>query len=141
MERIKFTVSIRIKKPIEDVFNAFVDNSIITKYFTTGASAPIAKKGDKIQWNWGEHKTDIVITEFIKNKTVEFDWPGYKVDYDTHVKFEFKEDKGSVIVYVTEENWKKDDAGIDSALANNGGWTDMLKSMKAWVVYGIDLRA
>ena len=140
MEKIKFTVSIRINKPVEDVFNAFVDNSIICKYFTTGASAPIIAKGDKIQWQWGNHTTDIVITEFVKNKIVEFDWPGYKVDYNTHVKFEFTEKDGSVIVYVTEENWAKDDAGINSALANNGGWTDMLKCMKAWVVYGVDLR-
>jgi len=140
MEKIKFTVSIRINKPIEEVFNAFVDNSILCNYFTSAASEPIKVKGDKIRWQWGKDQTEIIITEFIKNRLVEFTWPGYKVDYDTHVKFEFEEKNGSVIVSVTEESWNKDDAGINSALANNGGWTDMLKCMKAWLLYGIDLR-
>lgn len=140
MEKIKFTVAVRINKPIEEVFKAFTDNEIISKYFVTSASAPIKAVGDKITWSWGEHKTDITITEYVENKRVAFTWPGYKVDYDTNVFFEFQIVDDKTRVVVTEEGWRDDEAGINSSLMNNAGWKDMLLCMKAWVLHGIDLR-
>ncbi|MBN8585082.1 MAG: SRPBCC domain-containing protein [Ignavibacteria bacterium] len=140
MEKIKFTVAVRIAKPIEEVFKAFTDNEILSSYFVTAASAPIKAVGDKITWSWGEHKTDITVTEFEENKKVSFTWPAYKVDYDLNCTFEFETVDGKTRVVVTEEGWKDDEAGINSSLMNNAGWKDMLLSMKAWVMYGVDLR-
>ena len=140
MEKIKFKVAVSINKPLAEVFKAFVDNTIIVNYFTTGASAPIKAAGEKIHWEWGKDNTDILITEYTENKTVSFTWPGYKVDYNTNVRFDFEEKNGKTVVTVTEEGWRGDDEGIKSSLANNSGWTDMLYCMKAWILYGIDLR-
>ncbi len=140
MEKIKFTVAVRIDKPIAEVFKAFTDDAAITKYFVTSASAPIKAAGDKITWSWGEHKTDINITEFEENKKITFTWPGYKVDYDINVTFIFEEVDGKTRVSVTEEGYKNDDDGITSSFMNNAGWKDMLLSLKAWVMYGVDLR-
>ncbi len=140
MEKIKFQVAVRIEKPINEVFKAFTDNEIISKYFVTSASAPIRAVGDKITWSWGEHKAEIVITEFEENKKVAFTWPGYKVDYDVHALFLFEEVDGKTRVSVTEEGWKDNEAGINSSLMNNAGWKEMLLSMKAWVMYNVDLR-
>ncbi|HAX49986.1 MAG TPA: SRPBCC domain-containing protein [Ignavibacteria bacterium] len=140
MEKIKFTVAVRIDKPIAEVFRAFTDDAAITKYFVTSASAPIKAAGDKITWSWGEHKTDINITEFEENKKITFTWPGYKVDYDINVTFIFEEVDGKTRVSVTEEGYKNDDDGITSSFMNNAGWKDMLLSLKAWVMYGVDLR-
>lgn len=140
MEKIKFTVAVRIAKPIEEVFKAFTDNEILSSYFVTAASAPIKAVGDKITWSWGEHKTDITVTEFEENKKVSFTWPAYKVDYELNCTFEFETVDGKTRVVVTEEGWKDDEAGINSSLMNNAGWKDMLLCMKAWVMYGVDLR-
>lgn len=140
MEKIKFQVAVRIDKPIAEVFRAFTDKETISKYFVSAASAPIKAVGDKITWSWGEHKAEIVITEFEENKRVAFTWPGYKVNYDVHALFIFEEVDGKTRVSVTEEGWKDDEAGINSSLMNNAGWKDMLLCMKAWVMYGVDLR-
>lgn len=140
MEKIKFTVAVRIDKPVAEVFKAFTDNSAITKYFVSTASAPIKAAGDKITWSWGEHKTDINITEFEENKKIAFTWPGYKVDYDIDVVVIFEEIDGKTRVSVTEEGWKTDEEGIGGSHLNNAGWKDMLLSLKAWVMYGVDLR-
>ncbi len=140
MEKIKFTVAVRIDKPIEDVFEAFTDSETLSKYFVTAASAPIKAVGDRIKWSWGNEKTEIVITEFVKNKRIAFTWPAYKVDYDLNCVFEFETVDGKTRVVVTEEGWKDDEAGINSSLMNNAGWKDMLLCMKAWVMYGVDLR-
>lgn len=140
MEKIKFTVAVRVAKPIEEVFKAFTDNEILSSYFVTAASAPIKAVGDKITWSWGEHKTDITVTEFEENKKVSFTWPAYKVNYDLNCTFEFETVDGKTRVVVTEEGWKDDEAGINSSLMNNAGWKDMLLCMKAWVMYGVDLR-
>ena len=140
MEKIKFQVAVRIDKPISEVFKAFTDKEIIAKYFVSSASAPIRAVGDKITWSWGEHKTEIVITEFEENKKIAFTWPGYKVDYDVHAVFIFEEVDGKTRVSVTEEGWKDDEAGINSSLMNNAGWKEMLLGLKAWVMYNVDLR-
>lgn len=140
MEKIKFQVAVRIEKPINEVFKAFTDNETISKYFVSAASAPIKAVGDKITWSWGEHKTEIVVTGFEENKKVAFSWPGYKVNYDVHAVFVFEEIDGKTRVSVTEEGWKDDEAGINSSLMNNAGWKEMLLSLKAWVMYGVDLR-
>jgi len=140
MEKIKFTVAVRIDKPIEEVFEAFTDSETLSKYFVTAASAPIKAVGDRIKWSWGNEKTEIVITEFVKNKRIAFTWPAYKVDYDLNCVFEFETVDGKTRVVVTEEGWKDDEAGINSSLMNNAGWKDMLLCMKAWVMYGVDLR-
>lgn len=140
MEKIKFTVATRIDKPVEEVFKAFTDNHILEKYFVTKSSAPIKAVGDKIEWSWGEIKNYITITEFVENKSVAFTWPAYKAKYDVNCRFEFETVDGKTRVVVTEEGWKTDGEGIDSSLANNNGWTNMLLSMKAWVMHGIDLR-
>ena len=140
MEKIKFTVAVRIDKPIAEVFKAFTDNEILAKYFVSAASAPIKAAGDKITWQWGEHKTEITVTEFVENKRVAFSWPAYKVDYNVNCVFEFEIVDGKTRVVVTEEGWKDDEAGINSSLMNNAGWKDMLLCLKAWVMYGVDLR-
>lgn len=140
MEKIKFQVAVRIDKPINEVFKAFTDNKNIAEYFVSSASAPIKAVGDRITWSWGEHKTEIVITEFEENKKIAFTWPGYKVDYDVHAVFIFEEVDGKTRVTVTEEGWKDDEAGINSSLMNNAGWKEMLLGLKAWVMYNVDLR-
>ncbi len=140
MEKIKFQVAVRIEKPINEVFKAFTDNEMLTKYFVTSASAPIKAAGDKITWSWGEHKTEIKVTEFEENKKVAFTWPGFKVNYDINVTFIFEEVDGKTRVSVTEEGYKNDDDGINSSFMNNAGWKEMLLSMKAWVMYNVDLR-
>ena len=140
MEKIKFQVAVRIDKPIAEVFKAFTDRETISKYFVSAASAPIKAVGDKVTWSWGEHKAEIVITEFEENKRVAFTWPGYKVNYDVHALFIFEEVDGKTRVSVTEEGWKDDEAGINSSLMNNAGWKEMLLGLKAWVMYEVDLR-
>lgn len=140
MEKIKFTVAVRISKPLPEVFKAFTDNEMITKYFVTSASAPIKSAGDKITWSWGEHKTEITVTEFEENKKVAFTWPGFKVNYDINVTFIFEEVDGKTRVSVTEEGYKNDEDGINSSFMNNAGWKEMLLSLKAWVMHNVDLR-
>lgn len=140
MEKIKFTVAVRISKPLPEVFKAFTDNEIITKYFVTSASAPIKAAGDKITWSWGEHKSEITVTEFEENKKVVFTWPGFKVNYDINVTFIFEEVEGKTRVSVTEEGYKNDEDGINSSFMNNAGWKEMLLSLKAWVMHNVDLR-
>ena len=139
-DKIKFTNSIVINKPLQEVYNSFIDNEIICSYFTTNSSAPIKRSGETIKWKWNNDEADIFINEVVENKTVSFSWKGYKVDYNIFAVFDFLETDGKTIVKVTEMGWNKDDAGIASSHANCSGWQDMLCCMKAWIEYKIDLR-
>jgi uncharacterized protein YndB with AHSA1/START domain len=139
-DKIKFSVSIKINRALSAVYHSFADNKIMSQYFTTDAGAPITKAGETIKWKWGKEEADVIINEVIENKSVAFRWKGYKVDYDVFTLFEFTYENGHTNVKVTEEGWNKDDAGIESSLANCSGWENMLCCMKAWTEHNIDLR-
>lgn len=140
MDTINFSTSVMITKPAEEVYRAVADNTLLCEYFTSKASAPIKAAGDNIRWSWNADSADIKITEVVENEKISFSWPGYNVDYDSHCTFEFTQKDGYTIIKLTEKGWRKDDEGIVSALANCAGWESMLCNLKAWIMYGIDLR-
>lgn len=41
---------------------------------------------------------------------------------------------------ITETGWPMDDEGVARALEQTAGWVDFLCSMKAYLVYGVNLR-
>jgi uncharacterized protein YndB with AHSA1/START domain len=40
-----------IRRPVHDVFNAFIDPAITTKFWFTRGSAPL-KPGTMVAWHW-----------------------------------------------------------------------------------------
>jgi hypothetical protein len=50
------------------------------------------------------------------------------------------DDATSTVVKVTESAWPNDDDGVARALEQTAGWTDLLCSLKAYVLHGINLR-
>jgi uncharacterized protein YndB with AHSA1/START domain len=127
-----------IRKPVTEVFEAFID-PVITKnfWFTKGSGKLQVNK--KVIWEWEMYNvsTPVVAKEILQNEKILFEW-----DEDTKtVEFKFKALKdGSTFVTVTECGY---DMTGDELLAvvkrSTGGFTTVLDGLKAFLEHNIKL--
>jgi uncharacterized protein YndB with AHSA1/START domain len=138
-----FKVSGRIAKPVADVFDAVVNPTKLSGYFTTikGASAPLVA-GTTVTW-WGD--IPVEVDEVVPQRRIVLRWdgagPDAKPSYRTRIEMNFESlEDGATFVTIAEEGWRDDEAGRKRSYLNCEGWSQMLACMKAYLEYGINLR-
>ncbi|RCS22140.1 ATPase [Phyllobacterium salinisoli] len=140
----EFRVSARIAKPIAEVFDAVVNPTKLSSYFTTmkGASAPLTP-GATVVW-WGE--VPVEVDEVLADKRIVLRWDASnatdgKTAYKTRIEMNFEPlEDGATLVTIAETGWREDPEGQRASYRNCEGWTQMLCCMKAFVEHGINLR-
>ena len=67
-----------IRKPVAEVFEAFVDPDITTKFWFTKSSGRL-EVGKQVQWEWEMYGISIPVTAkaIEQNKRIVIEWPGY----------------------------------------------------------------
>ena len=141
-----YTVSTRIARPVEDVFDAVVSSERLCRYFTDNSSGNLAE-GDRVTWNWNEFGDfPVTVTKVVANELIQLsldarDWHKTDESYDVAVIFEFEKlDNGDTMLSISEEGWKTDAVGLKGSYENCGGWAQTLTYLKAYIEHGIDLR-
>jgi uncharacterized protein YndB with AHSA1/START domain len=133
---------IKIFKPVNEVFEAFIDPLKIGGFWFTSSSERW-EEGKTITLKYDEYAAqgDIKIVKIEENKNIIFRW-GY--DGEGHiVSIILKElNSTSTIVEVSEEGFNEiDDEFINNLLDNKEGWVYMLTCLKGYLEYGVSLRA
>jgi uncharacterized protein YndB with AHSA1/START domain len=139
----QFEVSVKIQKPIEEVFDAVYDNRKLEKYFTTGSASAPLDAGTIVTWDFadfpGAFPVSVKRSEI--NKLIELEWASGDEDYNTTVVIEFSAlQDGSTQVRFKEGTWRSSEKGLERSYQNCQGWTQMGCCLKAWLEYGINLR-
>ncbi len=127
-----------IRKPVEIVFNAFIDPVITTKFWFTKSSGPL-QEGTTVTWEWEMYKvaSNVTTRKIIPNQLISTEWgaPLTTVDYEFNA---LTEDT----TYVVIKNYGFDLSGselITAVMNNTGGFTTVLDGLKAYLEYGIEL--
>lgn len=143
---LKFEVSGRIGKPIEEVFEAVADPEQLSGYFTTGGAKGRLETGTTVTWDFHDFPGafPVKVIEVEKNKKIILKWdgddePGGGTETIVTLRFESTED-GRTIVRITEEGWPQTPKGLKNSYGNCMGWSQMICAMKAYLEYGINLR-
>jgi len=105
-----------IRRPVGEVFRAFIDPAVTTNFWFTKSSGPL-EKGKKVLWEWEMYQ---VATQ---------------VDYGFTPL-------GPESTYVVIKNFgfsQKGDALIREVMDNTGGFTTVLDGLKAYLEHGIQL--
>lgn len=138
-----FRVSGRIGKPVADVFDAVVNPTKLSGYFTTlgGASAPLVA-GTTVTW-W--KTVPVEVDEVVAPERIVLRWDATDAEgkpaYKTKIEMTFKQlEDGGTFVTIAETGWHEDETGRKNSYLNCEGWSQMLSAMKAYVEYGINLR-
>ena len=138
----KFQVQLKIGKPVAEVFAAVVEPDKLSGYFVQKSSGPLAE-GATVKWKFAEvgEAFDVKVKRVNKNERIVFEWPAEDSTYDTRVEMIFKPLEDGTLVQISESGWRPTPAGVKSSYDNAGGWMHMMCSMKAFLEYGINLRA
>ena len=140
---LKFQVQLKIRKPVAEVFEAVVNPARLSGYFVQSTTGPLAE-GKTVQWSFAEapRPLDVVVSEVVKDRRIVFEWPVSGGAYLSKVEMAFEVlDSGDTMVRIDESGWHEDEAGKKASYGNAGGWMHMLCCLKAYLEYGVNLRA
>ncbi len=127
-----------IRKHVSEVFQAFVDPGITTKFWFTKSSGKL-EKGKTVTWEWEMYgvAAEIKVVEILPNEKITIEWD----NPPTTVDFEFSE-LSEETTYVVIKNYgfqQKGNELIEAIKNNTGGFTTVLDGLKAYLEFGIEL--
>jgi uncharacterized protein YndB with AHSA1/START domain len=127
-----------IRKPVAEVFEAFIEPAITTKFWFTKSSGRL-EPGKQIRWDWEMYnasaQVDVKTVE--QNKRILIEWPGYSGLTTVEWIFTPLTDN-TTFVSITEAGFSGDgDQVVKQALASTGGFTWVLSGLKALLEHNI----
>ena len=130
-----------IRKPVQEVFEAFVDPAITTRFWFTNSSGPLVA-GEQVQWEWEMYGISVPVKVIaIEPPTrIVIEWPGQASDTTT-VEWRFKSlADGTTFVDITNYGFTgSGDEQVQQALDSMQGFSLVLAGLKAWLEHNIQL--
>jgi len=129
-----------IRRPASEVFDAFVNPAITTRFWFTKSSGRL-EAGRQVQWEWEMYGISIPVTvkAIEPHKRILIEWPGYGSPTTVEWNFIALED-GTTFVRITNEGFTGDgDALVKQATDSTQGITLVLAGLKALLEHNIRL--
>lgn len=124
-----------IRKPVETVFEAFIDPAITTKFWFTKSSGRL-EAGKRVQWDWEMYgaSADVNVLDIEENKRIV-------IDFGTTVEWTFTpRGENGTIVTITSSGFTGDgDDIVKQAMDSTEGFTIVLCGLKALLEHNIVL--
>lgn len=126
-----------IRRPIEEVFEAFIDPDITTKFWFTKSSGRL-EAGRHIRWDWEMYgvSDEVHVLEIEPNKRIQIESSD-----GTQTEWSFSsraEQEAIVTITHTGFSGRNEDI-VNQALDSMGGYTMVLCALKALLEHGISL--
>ncbi|MGH2665646.1 SRPBCC family protein [Flavobacterium sp.] len=129
-----------IRKPVSDVFGAFVNPEITSKFWFTKSSGRV-ETGAKIDWTWEmyNHTVSVFIKDVRQNEFISAEWGNY--NETTTVEWTFKPiNSTATFVSIVNNGFKGDpDQLISQVRDATEGFTLVLAGLKAYLEHDIQL--
>jgi len=130
-----------IRKPVSEVFEAFVNPAITSKFWFTKGSGRL-EGGKQIRWDWEMYdvSVDVNVKAIEENKRILIEWEAPD-NPRTTVEWVFSSRRDeTTLVSVTNAGFTGDgDAVVKQALDSTGGFTLVLAGLKAFLEHDIAL--
>lgn len=130
-----------IRRPVSEVFEAFVNPGITSKFWFTKSSGRL-EEGKTVTWTWGQFGVSgkITVTHLRQDQLIRFEWPSEEGSTRTvEIFFEPKPDE-TTFVNVAESGFDKEDEQLIKKIAGQTeGWALVLSALKAWLEHDINL--
>ena len=129
-----------IRRPVAEVFEAFVDPAITSKFWFTHGSGRL-EAGKQVRWDWEMYDVSIPVTAktIETNRRIAIEWPGYSVPTEVEWSFAPQND-GTTFVTVSEAGWTGSaDQLVKYVADSTQGFTLMLAGAKALLEHKLRL--
>ena len=127
------------RKPVAEVFAAFVDPAITANFwFTTGSGR--LEPGARVQWEWEMYgaSAEVDVLEMEAERRILVAWPGEHGP--TTVEWRFTPLGGGTFVSITNSGFAGDvDQMVQQAIDATEGFTLVLAGLKAYLEHGVRL--
>lgn len=129
-----------IRKPVREVFEAFIDPAITARIWFTKSSG-ILEEGATVIWEWEMYgiSTQVTVKKITTDRLIRIEW---NEETPTVVEWNFYPlNKGeATYVTITESGYSGSaDERVASAIDSMGGFSFLLASAKALLEHGIQL--
>jgi uncharacterized protein YndB with AHSA1/START domain len=129
-----------IRRPVGEVFDAFVNPDITSKFWFTKSTGRL-EPGKQVQWDWEMYNHSIPVTVKVveANSRIVVEWPGYKSA--TTVEWTFKPfENDATFVGITESGFAGTGNDVRKHVASSTeGFTLVLAGLKAFLEHNVRL--
>ncbi len=129
-----------IRRPVAEVFEAFIDPEITTQFWFTRSSGKLAP-GAKVEWTWEMYDVSAAVTvkAIEPNRHIVIQWPGYSGLSIVEWLFTPHTDN-TTFISITETGFTGDgDSLVEQVTASTQGFTLVLAGLKALLEHTIKL--
>lgn len=129
-----------IRKPVADVFEAFVDPDITTKFWFTHSTGRLCE-AQRVTWEWRMFgiRSEVKVLELEQDQRIVMEW-GAEGKPATTVEWQFQSRGDATNVIVDQRGFDGAPAQqIAAAVESTEGFTLVLAGAKAWLEHGIRL--
>ncbi|MBL7870581.1 MAG: SRPBCC family protein [Cyclobacteriaceae bacterium] len=141
-EPVNFAKSeLGIRKPVNEVFEAFINPEITTKFWYTHSTGKL-EEGVTREWKWDMYNlvVPVLVLEIVENQKILIEW-GEGMHKST-VEWEFNSVNDN-LTFLTIKNYNfqgNDDVLVSQIKDSTKGFTFVLSGLKAWLEHKIQLR-
>jgi uncharacterized protein YndB with AHSA1/START domain len=130
-----------IRRPVADVFEAFIDPHITSRFWFTEGSGRL-EPGVQVQWTWEMYdaSAQVRVLAIEPDRRIRIEWGGAESGFTTVEWLFFPQADGTTFVRVTNAGFVGGAVDVVSqALDSMGGFTNLLAAAKAYLEHGIML--
>lgn len=136
--RIYAGAQMKIRKPVAEVFNAFIDSEVTINFWFTKSSGKL-ETGKTVVWEWEMYgvSTKVETVEIVPNRKIAIRWG----EPQTNVDFNFTElSDGSTYIDIKHYGFTEQGDDLIAAIRDStGGFTTVVDGLKAWLEHGLNL--
>ena len=128
-----------IRKPVEQVYEAFINPEITTKFWFTGSTGRLDENSE-VTWTWEMYDvhTKVTVKKLELYKCIEIEWGNNNAV--TRVKWTFTNIKEGTFVNIVNDGFAGNTDEIMKQVRDaTGGFTWVLAGLKAYLEYDIEL--
>jgi uncharacterized protein YndB with AHSA1/START domain len=133
------TAAMLIRKPAAEVFAAFADPEITTRFWFTKSSGKL-EPGARVRWEWEMYgvSSGVVVQEIVPDRRIVVAWGD---DNPTTIEWQFTPHTAdTTFVSVTNSGFRGDgDALVAQAIGSTEGFALVLAGCKAFLEHGLEL--
>ena len=129
-----------IRRPVADVFEAFINPDVTTRFWFTGSSGRL-EAGRQVQWDRGMYGISIPVTAkaIEPNRRIVIEWPGHGAPTTVEWIFAAQKD-GTTFVSITHSGFTGDgDALVSQVTDSMQGFALVLAGLRALLEHNVRL--
>ncbi|MEF2244681.1 SRPBCC family protein [Paenibacillus sp. IITD108] len=131
------TAQMMIRKSVEQVFEAFTDPSMTTKFWFTKSSGRL-EAGSRVRWDWEMYgvSDDIFVKEIENNKRIRIQWSD---STETEWIFTSRTENETLVAITSSGYTGNGNEIVNRAVDDMGGYMIVLCGLKALLEHNIIL--